>query len=204
MPCSLHYLPFLKRECSYSIILPLPRRTYFWGNRTWSTEVSGKSPISSEVGPGGESYNSVMLPRSFICTLSCPLFPVICFPSWVWRQIYPSNLQNSFCSSFVKSLVLFLHPPDFLCTKTTFAFSSVRFPLSHPGFKPSFSKKTSSISKSQCYFFHYKLQSWLVRQDQHHFPVGLGSVPSCVTFSWSQVWHHSPHTIHPTSHRARE
>lgn len=66
--------------------------------------------IGSELGPRGASYNSVMLPRSFICILSCPLFPVICFPSRVWRQIYPSNLQNIFCFSFVKSLVLFLHP----------------------------------------------------------------------------------------------
>lgn len=203
MPCSLHFLPFLKHECSYSIILPLPRRTYFWGNRTWSTEVSGKSPISSEVGPEGESYNSVMLPRSFICTLSCPLFPVICFPSWVWRQIYPSNLQNSFCSSFVKSLVLCLHPLTSFAQKPPLLFLQYVSPWATQVSNHHF-QKNSSISKSQCYFFHSKLQSWLVRQDQHHFPVGLRSVPSCVTFSWSQVWHHSPHTIHPTSHRARE
>jgi len=37
--------------------------------------------IGSKKGPRGTSYNSMMLPRSFICILSCPLFPIICFPS---------------------------------------------------------------------------------------------------------------------------
>lgn len=105
----------------------------------------------SEVGPGGVSYNSVMLPRSFICILSCPLFPVICFPSQVWRQIYPSNLQNIFCFSFVKSLVLFLHPLTSFAQKTTFAFPSACFPPSHPSFKPSFS--TSQLHKQVTVLF---------------------------------------------------
>lgn len=131
---------------SYSTSFPLPRRTYFFGKQgpgpLRSVGSHSSILISSEVGPGGESCKSVMLPRSFICILSCPLFPVVCFPSW--RQIYPSNLENIFCFFFL--FFFFCEIPctissssDFLCTKTTFAFPSAYLPLSHPSFKPSFS-----------------------------------------------------------------
>lgn len=126
IPCSLRCFPFLKCVGAPTASACLCLRGHIFGETgpgpLRSVESHPSVLIGSEVGPGGASYNSVTLPRSFICILSCPLFPVICFPSWVWRQIYPSNLQNIFCSSFVKSLVLFLHPLTSFAQKTPLLF----------------------------------------------------------------------------------
>lgn len=101
-PCSLCCFPFLRSACLYlgGHILGETGHGPLRSMESHPSVLKG-----SELGPGGASNHSVILPRSLICILSCPLFPVICFLSWVWRQIYSSNLQNIFCSSFVKSLL---------------------------------------------------------------------------------------------------